>query len=105
LVQLTGGDEKGQCDWQVECGACLYRIRGRQIDCVAPWRNGEVGVRQRGIHALAAFLDGARWQANDGPTGQSHRRIQLDDDLGGINAIDRRGMNGGVHPARYTERG
>src|SRR5690348_3327278 len=84
--------EKSERHGKIECGAFLAHVSGSEIDCdslVA--RILEAAILKRGLHSLAAFLDGDVRQAyNIENAGFARADVHFDLDEIGVDAIDRR---------------
>ena len=102
VVVFSGGDH-AERDGEVEAGAFLFHIGGREIDRRAPARPEIAAVADRRRHAVLAFLHGGVGQANHDDDRTSASRIDFDFDLERIDAIDRRRINFSQHPFNFSE--
>ena len=75
---LVRGGENGERDRQIEAGALLAQLRGRQVDGDAPERPDQLGRDDAAAHALLGLLAGAIGQPDDRKGGNSLLQVRLD---------------------------
>src|SRR3989449_10716208 len=75
---LLRGGEDAYGDGQVERRPVLANVGGGEVDGDALQRERVAGVRERGVHALASFLDGTLRQSDGGEGGEAVRDVGLD---------------------------
>jgi len=91
--QLLAGGENAECDWQVEGGASLGDVGGRQVAGDSSERHGEARIRERGGHALAPLTHRALRQPYRRERGQAVADVDLHVHAVGVDAEDRGGSD------------
>ena len=84
-------------DGQVERGTRLAQIGRREVDRDPAGRERETAVADRAADPLASLLERGIRQADDREPGQARRDVDLDPDDPAVDAVERRGVNGGEH--------
>ena len=92
---LGGEDRAG--DREVEAGARLAQVRGREVDRDPPLRELEARVEDRRLDALARLGHGAIAEPDDGEGRQPAAQVGLDDDRPGVESVEREGRDAGEH--------
>jgi hypothetical protein len=90
-VESTVSSQDGDSDRQVEAGAFLFEVGGREIDGDAGGRELEPGVAHGGADAVARLADGGVRQAYGRELlllGFDTGEVDLDVDQIGIDAVD-----------------
>ncbi len=95
--ELPAGEENAECDREVERGAGLGPIRGREVARDPLEGEGVAGARERGRHALAALFHRALRQADRGEGGEPVGEVHLDLDGIRVDPDDGRGSEMGEH--------
>ena len=95
---LLGGRKHAQRNGQIEGRTPLADVGGGQIDRDALQGERVARVRERGVHALAALLDGALRQPDGDERGEPVRDVGLDVHQIGVDPED----GGGAHPGEHT---
>jgi len=100
LRKLAAGNEKAQCDRQVEGRPVLAYVGRREVDGDAAKRKHEAGVGQGGTDALSPFLHRPVRQSDRGERGQAVADVHLDIDRIRVDAQDGGRTDACEHGAR-----
>src|SRR5207244_11841616 len=79
--------------------AVLANVGGGQVDGDALEGEGVAGVCERGVHALASFLDGTLRQSDGGEGGEAVRDVGFDVYQIGVDPEHRGGADASEHAA------
>ena len=101
-AELTARHKHADRDRQVERGAVLPHISGREVHRPAAWWEHEAGVDQRRADALARLLHAPGRESDHGPAREPGGGVHLDGDPEGLDAEHGGGADGGEHAVRWA---
>jgi hypothetical protein len=100
------GAKQADGDGEIEAGAFLLDVGGREVDEQRVAGEGEAGVDHRPADAFDGFLHGGLGEAHDGSSGQAALGdIHFDFAGDGVDAGEDVGVDGGEHGRDVTGKG
>ena len=96
---LSARREQPHGDREIEAGAGLPHVRGREVHGQPLLREIQPGVQQRRSDTLTRLADRAIRQSDQRERGQPLPDVDLDRDLLGADALERKGGHCCEHPA------
>ncbi len=96
-IELLRRDEDAERDREIEGGAILANVGGREIHRDPARRHREAGVHERRAHAFAALFHRAGRQAHDRELREPGGRVDLHRHVVRIDPDDGGGPDGGEH--------